>query len=84
MSGHYCQTCRMLCDADHFRIQHPEPPYDDGTTYTLTQAKRQLALQECSYFGHSWDVVQTLVRPTAIVCSRCGESYAVVQKDRAP
>lgn len=74
----YCQKCRMqVGDASHFDRAHPEPPYNDGKTYTLLEAKRELDRQECRHYGHSWDVVETLVQPVSVVCSRCGTSYAV-------
>lgn len=46
--------------------------------YTLAEAQRELARQECARFGHRWDVVATLARPTAVVCDSCGKSYKVM------
>lgn len=85
VSDYYCQTCRMQVGYEHFGLYHPTPPYDDGNTYTLTQAAREIAKQECRYHGHTWDVVETFGgSPAEVVCTRCGESHAVAAKGSQP
>jgi hypothetical protein len=51
--------------------------------YTLADAKRELALQDCQQYGHSWDAVtiRTMAdpagTPVGVQCTRCGEFHAV-------
>ena len=54
--------------------------------YTLGQARRALALEECARHGHDWDIIQVFGgRPTGLVCARCGSAHAVVPKnDKSP
>lgn len=53
-------------------------------TYTLAEARRELARQECQRHGHSWDVVSTLGDgPVSIVCGTCGWSGSVTMDQRA-
>jgi hypothetical protein len=42
-------------------------------TYTLEEARRELARRECEHHGHSWDVISTIgAGPEAVVCTQCG------------
>lgn len=54
----------------------PDPP---EPTYTLDEAKRELARRECALQGHDFDVVVDLNEPARFYCSRCGTSWAVQQ-----
>ena len=51
--------------------------------YTLAEARRELGRLECTGRGHSIDVVYEglSVEPVAIVCGRCGDSWAVQPKE---
>ena len=42
--------------------------------YTLIEARRILARQECAHDGHDWDIVTAYGAslPTGLVCARCG------------
>lgn len=66
--------------------QAPEPGSEQPPTYTLDEAKRLLAEQECNEHGHRWDVVEYRTMadpagtPTGVVCTTCALSYAVVPK----
>jgi hypothetical protein len=72
--------------ADHDVIRELEKGSAAVTTeptYTLAEAKRELARRECVEHGHRWDVLEALgVGPTHIVCDRCGESRKVLSDDR--
>lgn len=50
----------------------------DESLYTMREAKRQLALEECAFHGHDWRVILARFVPTAIICERCGRSHEVV------
>lgn len=46
--------------------------------YMLPDAARVLAAEECSSYGHSWDVIEVTGRgPTEIICTNCGETHAI-------
>lgn len=48
-------------------------------TYTLEEARRELARKECSTHGHAWDVIGGLDGiPRRVLCTTCGASYRVV------
>lgn len=52
---------------------------DDEKRYTLKEAARELSLNRCRSYGHSWTVVETMARPTHIVCDNgCGTTHRVV------
>lgn len=58
--------------------------------YTLADARRALALEECHQYGHQWEVVavRTLAdpygTPVAVQCTRCTESHAVAADPTDP
>lgn len=84
MSDFYCRSCRMQVGAEHFDIYHPEPPYDDGKTYTIREAAKEIARQECRFHGHDWDVLTTFAGPSGIQCRRCDEFHRLVPAANAP
>ena len=46
--------------------------------YTLAEARDILRAAECAMHGHDFDVVTNgMDKPTAIICSRCGKSWAM-------
>lgn len=51
--------------------------------YTLADAQRELARRECEMHHHDIDVVYVGLStdPARIVCSRCGDSWAVLPKE---
>ena len=51
----------------------------DGQTYTLDEARKVLAKQECGAFGHDWEISTTKLgsEPRLLLCSRCGRSWSV-------
>lgn len=81
----YCQSCRMQVSdmMSHREQYHPEPPYDDGNRYTLREAARELARQECRFRGHVWDLVENFgsAVPLAILCTRCGVTHKVLVEE---
>ena len=53
---------------------------DTEHTYTLTEARRELAIRECGARGHDWEFAPRRMvdaAPTAILCARCGWKGAV-------
>lgn len=52
-------------------------------TFTLDEAREELARRECSEDGHDWEVITVRVvceafdRPVSVVCRRCREARAV-------
>lgn len=52
-------------------------------TYTLEEARRAIALEACTQYGHSWDVIAVRTyadppgTPVAVQCNRCREYHAV-------
>lgn len=47
-------------------------------TYTLDEAREELARRECTFHGHDWDIVSRADGvPIAIICGRCGLSHEV-------
>jgi hypothetical protein len=53
----------------------------DQTRYTLNEAKRVLARQECGIHGHDWEIIRSMGdEPKALICARCGESRKVVRE----
>lgn len=51
--------------------------------YTLEEAQRELALRECTNFGHNWQVISDAGKqPRRITCDRCGWSGSVAMGDR--
>ena len=69
--------------------QTPEPGAEQPQTYTLDEAKRLLAEQECNEHGHRWNVVELRTMadpagtPTGVVCDSCGTTYDVVPREPA-
>jgi len=59
--------------ASHYEIYHGDPP-------DVREARRIVAEYDCMMHGHDWTVVQTVQRPTFVICERCGESYPVGDK----
>ena len=59
-------------------------------TYTLDQAKAELARLACEETGHQWDVVdvRSLIdpagTPVAVQCTRCTTYHAVAAEPTAP
>lgn len=51
--------------------------------FTLDEARKELALRECSNHNHDWTVIvvrdlcDRFDRPIAVTCERCGEYRAV-------
>lgn len=54
----------------------------DERRYTLAEAQQHLARQECFGHGHDFDVIVTVGSgtPQSVICSRCGESWAIKPK----
>lgn len=49
-----------------------------ASTYTLDEARRVLALQECGRHGHSWQIIERFGGiPVGLLCDTCGERYGV-------
>lgn len=52
-------------------------------TYTLDEARTELALQQCREFGHDWSVVAPRTfadpcgTPIEVRCDRCRQFYKV-------
>lgn len=61
--------------------ERADVPLPEGgeSRYTLAEAQRELARQECKVHGHSFDVVQEVGKgPVEIICSNgCGGSWDV-------
>lgn len=57
----------------------PLPDFGGEPRYTLDEARREIARQECQENGHSFDVVQVVGKgPVEIICSNgCGGSWDV-------
>lgn len=57
------------------------PQSSGGERFTLEEARLELAKQECSRYGHSYDVVVSMGSdgPTTIQCDRCGKAWDVLQ-----
>lgn len=52
--------------------------------YTLDEARRELARQECREHGHDFGhTVDTTGAPTKVVCERCGDVWTVESSRRA-
>lgn len=51
--------------------------------YTLAEARQELSRRECVTHGHDTDVICSGLsnEPIRIVCSRCGDSWAVQPKE---
>lgn len=46
--------------------------------YTLAEAQKALALQECGRHGHDWEIIVKFGGdPTHILCPRCGKGWTV-------
>lgn len=46
--------------------------HNEDDKYTLDEAQRLLALEECSAYGHSFDIESTLSGPATCICRKCG------------
>lgn len=53
--------------------------------YTLAEARHELARLECATHGHDINAISSGLStdPIRIVCSRCGDSWAVEPRDAA-
>jgi ribosomal protein S27AE len=50
---------------------------EDGT-YTLEQARIELARRECAAAGHDFNIISTGAGdPVKIVCGRCGKRWGI-------
>ena len=55
----------------------------DEPTYTLDEARRVMALRECSDYGHDWNIIENMAQgPLRFSCGRCGWSGAVTMNER--
>jgi hypothetical protein len=53
---------------------------DAEKTFTLEEARKELARLECFRHGHDWNIVTWLGQetPSAITCNRCGRTHGVL------
>lgn len=52
--------------------------------YTLDDAKRRIALNECVAFGCEWQIIEQYgLGPVLLLCERCGAERAVVQPNES-
>ncbi len=50
--------------------------------FTLEEARRQLALEECRNFGHRYEFIQTvMLEPIRFYCMRCHRSWDATPAD---
>ena len=52
-------------------------PTTDERRYTLAEARRELAAQECGRYGHDYQIMVQKDEPVALECSRCGRGWPV-------
>lgn len=58
--------------------QREDVPLPDR--YTLEEARKELARQDCLVHGHDYEVIATYSSdggPSDVICSRCGRAWAV-------
>lgn len=51
--------------------------------YTLAEAKREIARQECLRFGHDWQTIARGGNPMQLVCGRCGKRSGQIPWDES-